>query len=122
MACVRVRMVSELAQQTDTKRLLEVLSTMAVELSSGISEHTVASLELVESGDKNTVEVLGVDLEVEQRLRLEAGLSMVFVREVGDADVSVEVTYRHGDRRDWEEWSRDFESEVAVIYGTMGPS
>ena len=122
MACIRVRIQSILARGLDTRGLLEEISRAAVELSSGVSEHTVASLELVGIAGVNSIDVLGVELDVEERLRVEAGISMVFVREVGRADVAVEVAYCQGDRSDWEEWSRGFESEVEVIYGTVGPA
>ena len=122
MACIRVRMQSNLVHGIDTRGLLEEISRAAVELSSGVSEHTVASLELVDVEGVNSIEVLGVELDVQKRLRVEAGISMVFVREVGRADVAVEVAYCQGDRSDWEEWSQGFESEVEIIYGRVSPA
>jgi len=122
MACVRVKIEEALGSGVDTQILLEALSKAAVELSSGESEHTVASLELLPTGQGNHVDVLGVQLDVERRLRAEAGLSLVFMQEVGDTGVAVEVTYREGDRSDWEEWVRGFRSEVKVLYGTVDPS
>ena len=122
MACVRVKIEEALGGRVDTDVLLEALSKAAVELSSGESEHTVASLEMLPKGQGNHVDVLGVQLDVEKRLRAEAGLSLVFVQEVDDTAVTVDVTYREGDRSDWEEWVRGFRAEVKVLYGTVDPS
>ena len=121
MACIRVRLAPGLIERIEVRAFLEVIAEKTVELSAGVPEHTVASLELAPAGNSSTIEILGVELTVEQRLRAEAGVSMVFTRELDGVDAQVTVTYRVGDRSDWEEWSREFESEVEVIYGTVGP-
>ena len=121
MACIRVRLQPGLIERIDVREFLQVIAEKTVALSAGVPEHTVASLELAPVGESSTIEILGVELSIEQRLRAEAGVSMVFARELDGIDAQVTVTYRVGDRSDWEEWSREFESEVEVIYGTVGP-
>ena len=112
----RPRLIDEI----EARAFLEVIAQKTVELGAGVASHALADLELAPVGQTSTIEILVVDLDSTLRLRREAGVSMVLTRELEQQNGEESVTYWVGDRSDWKEWFREFES--GVIYGTAGPA